>query len=296
MSDSVINQYETSVENGNPVELYMFTHVGVQYLYTSADVDITYIDGNNTYLFKSEYIKRGGDLKVGGSDSETCTINVKRTNSIAMLFQGSPPESPTDITIYRMHTNDSTKADVIMVGNISQCSLDGSEATLNATMESYMGKEIPRGKLQYYCNNTLFDANCGLDEELYTDVCKLDIGYTSLSVSSTDIGKKEDGYYTGGVIIMGDSIRQVLSHTGTTVTIKYPFPKSVITGSFTISAGCDALFTSCATKFNNTSEFTGVPYTEPTDSIKNPTGHGTYWISTGYIKRDTEGVTGKITL
>jgi len=37
-----------------------------------------------------------------------------------------------------------------------------------------------------------------------------------------------------------------------------------------------------------------VPYVAPTDSTKNPTGKGAYWIDNLVIQRDTDGFVGTI--
>jgi len=287
--------YEMTALDGSPVECFYFEYLGIIYTYTSADTAIKYSLNGTTYTFNPEYIKRGDTLKVGGSDSEACSINVKRTNPIAMLFQGSPPEATVQVRVGRIHLADTSKLDIIICGNVSQCTFDGSEAELTITVENYMNKEIPRGKLQYYCNNFLFDKNCMLNEDNYKITCYVDLGITSLSIRSSDLKAKPDGYFNNGVVVIGNSIRTVTSHIGDTIYLKYPINTESMLGSFTIVPGCDGIFRTCAVKYSNTLNFTGVPYTKPaSDDISK--GAVCYWIDSVAIKRDTNGLTGIISL
>ena len=75
---------------------------------------------------------------------------------------------------------------------------------------------------------------------------------------------------------------------------KYPFNKDSITGSFYALAGCDCLYKTCHNKFNNTDNFTGVPYCPPTNSEKHKNGVGAYWVDSLSIRRDTNGEIGTI--
>ena len=56
---------ETSVDNANPFELYLFTYKQNTYAYTSSQTGYTlFIDGA-FYTFNPEYIERGDNLKLG---------------------------------------------------------------------------------------------------------------------------------------------------------------------------------------------------------------------------------------
>ena len=93
---------ETSQQEGEPIEYYQFTYDGVDYCYTSSQ----YTRAKNGLTFNAEYIHRSDSLKLNTSDSgnETCTITVGRTNNIALLYQGAPPEQGSvRVQVYRFH-------------------------------------------------------------------------------------------------------------------------------------------------------------------------------------------------
>ena len=88
---------------------------------------------------------------------------------------------------------------------------------------------------------------------------------------------------------MGGSYRAISLHEDNHITIKYPIAESDKQGSFTAYPGCNGLFLTCHSKFNNTDNFTGVSYCKPMDPVKNRTGVGSYWINTSVITRGTDG-------
>lgn len=282
---------ELSVDSAEPIELYMFTYDGNIYSYTSsANSYIATIDGNSV-AFNAEYIKRSDNLKLGMSSStqETCIITVLRTNNVALLYQGAPPEQGTvNIQIFRVHGNESSDYIKIVDGVVSQVRFNGSEAELTITIESVLNRSVPRGRLSYYCQNTIYDSKCKLNEAdwgLKVGVDKLD----KLMIKSSTIAGYPDGYFTDGFIKMGNAYRQIRKHKGDTIYIKYPINVADREGSFEIWPGCDGIFKTCAERFKNTDHFSGIPYIQPYNAFKNPTGKGAYWVRSDVIVRDNEG-------
>ena len=147
---------EVSIEKAQPLELYKFSYNGIIYTYTSAQRPYT-IGG---FTFSPEYIHRSETLKLNTSNSEqeTCTITVSRTNNVALLYQGAPPEQDTvTVQIFRIHGTLSSDYIRILYGTISQVRFSGSEAILTITIENVFTKNIPVGTLSYFCQNNIFD-------------------------------------------------------------------------------------------------------------------------------------------
>ena len=285
------NTLETSIDDANPFELYLFSYNGATYTYTSSQNSYTlYIDGV-AHIFNPDYIERGDSLKLGSSDGtqETCTITVSRNNNVALLYQGAPPEEDSvSVTVYRVHGENSSDYAVILNGKISQLHFNGSIAEMTINVESVLKKNVPQGELSYFCQNCIYDSKCKLklaDYEIRYGVDFID----HLIIKSATLAGKSDGYYTDGFIKMGNAYRQIATHIGDTITIKYPISPADIEGSFLAYPGCNNLFTICASKFNNTDNFSGVPYIQPYDPFKNPTGKGAYWQNSEVIRRNTNG-------
>lgn len=285
---------ETSLEEAQPIECYIFSYLGTDYTYTTTYYSQTITINGALRTFVPEYIKRSDSLKQSdssGSD-DNCIITVSRSNPVAMLFQGTPPEQDTvKVQIYRIHGENNTEHTRILRGNVSQVKFSGSDAELTITIEHILTKEIPRGKLSYFCQNCIYDNKCTLNRADYEHKCWVDGSQWGLTITSSnlmDLGI--DGYYTDGYMKMGNSFRQIVKHSGTTITIKYPINLVDRQNVFYVYPGCNNLFTECHEKFSNTEHFSGIPYQQPYDAFKHPINKGVYWVDGNIVYRDTNGV------
>lgn len=283
--------YELSYDKAMPIELYMFTYNGVDYTYTSALRDREIVIDGDSYTFSPAIISRGPSLKLGNNQGsqESCDITVLRNNEIATLYMGAPPEEDSvRVQIFRTHNETGNDYVRLVDGIISQVRFSESYATITVNIENVLSRSLPRGKLSYYCQNCIYDSKCQLDENAYTIKVSAN-KFEKLTITSTTLSAYDDGYFNGGYIKMGNAYRQVVSHVGNNITIKYPIAPRDQEGMFTICPGCDGLFATCALKYNNTPNFSGIPYIEPYNAFINPAGKGAYWIRDDVIARDTDG-------
>ena len=279
---------EISVSSANPIELYKFSYNGVDYCYTSSQYT-QQVDG---VAYSPEYIERGSSLKLGdsGGTVETCTINVGRDNSIALLYQGAPPElSSITVQVFRLHGLGVSDAIKILDGVVSQVRFKDSIAELTITIENVLNRYIPRGTLSYSCQNCIYDEKCCLNEADYAFRCTVS-GWEGLTIYSSELRDKPSGYFTDGYMTMGNCVRAVTRHSDNLITIKYPITEVEKQGSFLIYPGCSQLFRICAERFGNTDNFNGVPYIQPYDAKRHATTRGTYWVNDNIVIRDTKGV------
>lgn len=299
MTESNIEKYETSVAEGVPVECYKFSHKGLEYLYTSAseDVELRIEDEEGltrTEKYFAEHIRRAGIRPGGAGGPKDCVITVSKDHAVAKLFQGPPPESAVSLTVYRLHKPEPGRFDVVLKARIGQAAFQGSECELTAMQENWLSKELPGGMNQYYCNNVIFDQNCGLDRAAHEVTVMID-KVEGLDLYSKDVAAFEDGYFIGGIVFYESYVRTITEHEGERLRIKYPF-QGTPHNKVKVLPGCDHLFRTCALRYNNAENFTGVPYVAPTDPEKNPAGRGAYWVDSLVVERDTDGFVGTITL
>lgn len=293
--DSQIKPEETSVDTGQPIELYVFMYGDINYLFTSDAQNITIpMSDGTTKTFYADTIQRE-NIKPGSSgSSEACIIRVDKDNSIAKLYEGAPPETAIKVFVYRLHANDLNRYDIVMRANITQVQFSDSECQLTCTMDAWLQKELPNGMNQYYCGHSIFDHNCKLQKSDFMISALID-KVDGAAIYSSAFAGYADGYFAGGRLYYGDSVRMIASHIGNCVILKYPFmetPRNTVS----VVPGCDQLFTTCAKRYANTLNFSGIPYCPPTDPEKNPTGQGAYWIDSLVIQRDTDGNVGTISL
>ena len=294
------DEIENSIEDGNPIELYMFTYKDTKYLYTSSQYNQSYLIGGEHYVFDAEYIHRSESLKLGDSSGtkETCEITVLRTNSIALLYQGAPPEEDSiRLQIFRVHGENNTDFIQMVDGIVTQVKFSGSEAVLTITIENILSRNIPKGTLSYFCQNRIYDSRCFLDMSKFGVKCYVKSRSNLTLYSDQLLVPQGDDYFVDGFIKMGNCYRQIITHKNNYVTIKYPITNSDLSGSFMAYPGCSNLFTTCARRFHNTDNFSGIPYIQPYNAYKHKVINDcAYWVDDAVIRRDTNGELGETKL
>ena len=231
------NTDELSINDGNPIEFYKFTYYDMVFSYTSSQ----YTQMVDEIAYSPEFIRRGDTLKLGdsGGTVETCTITVPRTNSVALLYQGAPPElSSVRVEVFRMHGETAIDKIKIIDGVVSQVRFHNSEAELTITIENVLNRYIPRGTLSYNCQNCIYDEKCNLKANDYLHHCYVNNWTTPLIIYSSNLREKPSGYFTDGYIKMGNSVRAVSKHEDNYVIIKYPINDVEKQGSFDAFPGC----------------------------------------------------------
>ena len=285
---------ERSIDSGEPIELYLFKYNNINYTYTTAQFSQKVVINGISYVFNPDYIKRGDSLKLSDSSTseETCTIEVNRLNSVAQLYQVAPPEQDTvSVEIFRMHGENNSQFVRILYGTIKQVSYEDSLATMTILVEDILSRNIPRGKLSYYCQNCIYDNKCTLKEKDYAHTCYIDGGMYGTRIYSSNLLEKPDGYFNDGFIKIGNTYRAIAEHKGEMIRVKYPIPKQDQLGQFVAYPGCSNLFEFCHSRFNNTDNFSGVPYILPFDVYThNSNDTVVYWINSAVISRDTNGI------
>ena len=130
-----------------------------------------------------------------------------------------------------------------------------------------------------------------MSKDDYELQCFIDGGVNGLRIFSTNLNEKPSGYFTDGYLKIGNSLRTVAKHESDWVLLKYPIPPSDRTvGKFTIYPGCNGNFETCAEKFSNTDNFSGIPYIQPYDVFRHPvTNDIAYWVNGKVVFRDTDG-------
>lgn len=283
---------EISIQDAQPIELYIFTYKNVDYTYTSSGYAKSAYINDKWFVFNPDYIKRGDSLKTGNSSGnvETTTITVSRSNNVALLYQGAPPEDDmVRVRVYRVHGYNDSDYALILRGVVTQVTFDGSYAELTITIENVLNRLIPRGRLSYYCQNIIYDNKCRLESDAFALQCYLDRSVNGLKLFSTNLRERPSGWAEQGFLKMGNSYRAIVRAENDWIQIKYPIRSSDWQGSFKVYPGCENTFATCARKFGNTDNFSGVPYIMPYNAFTHPTGKGVYWVYENVIYRDTGG-------
>lgn len=128
------------------------------------------------------------------------------------------------------------------------------------------------------CRYRLGDAGCGLNLASLTttgSVAGMLDGAGSRIIRASGIAPQSDGYYEWGILTFtsganngesGEVKTYVASTLDITLQLQLPY-RAAIGDTFSLTAGCNRLKTTCKTKFSNVVNFGGYPYVPTTDRV-----------------------------
>lgn len=264
--------FETSVEDGNIIELYQFTQGAVVSRYTNFNEDVIF-NGSSwlTTQISRDEIERA--IETGINDLK---IRLPLDNPIASQYIPNVPGKVIDVIIYRAHyTDPAEQILVVFEGYIAQAEFDGGlEATLTLQpFTSQFKRSAPRYTYQSLCNHVLYDAQCKIARGTFTHVGLLSgIDETLRTVTVNGVVGLGSDWAVGGWVAFpaggNDDQRLVVAQSGDTLTLLSNFASDVLGFNVDVFAGCAHDITTCNTKFSNVINFGGTPYVP----VKNPFG------------------------
>lgn len=261
---------ETSIEAGQPIELFQFALGSEVSYFTTNPTPVTY--SAITYIpleVRREALQFSQDTR-----AESLTITVPASTALVRKFINSVPGQQATLTILRVHRNDGAnqlvqffKGRVLTVG----FTLNGLEAEIAVVpITGELANTIPRFVFSQTCNHVLFDQGCTVASSLFRHQNEV-IGVAGTTISVQGLAAKGTGWANAGYIALpsGD-FRQIIQHTGDDVRVMLPFPSSPLGLTVEVFAGCDHSIATCKSKFNNVVNFGGYAWVP----LKNPFSTG----------------------
>ncbi len=265
---------ESSIESGEPVELFRFDYGNASFTYTSGDTTVQH--SGSTYT--PEPIRRSELQLTADMEKSLLKLTTTKNNEIVQLFTPGTLSAILFVTVYRQHTT-ATDANYVVLykGRVTSCNTSEVEAVL--TCEPIFTSLKRQGLRRTYepsCPLMLYSPACKVDKSLFAvtgPVSGFD-GKKQLTVAAAST--KADGWFTGGIVIAEGKPHMIANHIGSTLTLMRHMQGSTITGDVTLYPGCDHTRTTCATKFNNILNYAGFAWM----SARNPfTGDSVHWIT-----------------
>lgn len=253
---------ETSVESGQPVELYLFTIGSAPYAYSSAEDTIT----KSTIRYAPESISRT-EIKVSKEkEDDQVEITVPESNAFVQNFFDIPPGDRSTLTIREFHRTDGIEQIIISFkGFVQSVRFDkqGDEAIIIArSITSANARTGPRHTFQTGCNNHLFDARCGLSKaafEQFGTVAAVSGRFVTVTGIS-NIGGGSDYWQAGTIQALGEH-RLIYEQNLNVFTMLLPFRGATVGSTVRLLPGCKhRRVLDCATKFNNFGPSGGLNY------------------------------------
>lgn len=275
---------ETSTEEGQPVEFYLFSQkLGTDtFTYTSGTESIVYL--GKTYLPVA--ISRTEPKLSPKSTSGSMTLTLPKDNAFVVRYLGPFPPLPDKLTIYRTHSTDlASEVITFWEGDVKAVSFDGDKAKIAlSTLSERLAGAIPKRVFSYTCNHVLYDSLCQVGNSAHkseVDVVSIDAsnphiltvqdhtGTSFPTVSDRTTAAGDLTYFDGGYVDFlftgsggGTHSRSIVSYVDSTntLTLSHRISDLNVGGKLSLFAGCDHDVTTCQSKFNNVNNYGGFPF------------------------------------
>jgi len=262
---------ETSVYEGEPVEVYKFDREGIKiWRYTSADRDV--IVGGDIYL--AAPMKRN-DIE-GSQDVERTALKITMPADadFPRQFIASPPTDRISAEVRRYHQSDPEIA-FLWVGRVINVEHHEFEAiVLCESSISSLKRPTLRRIYQTTCPHLLYGPECALVQSAWGVDATLAAGTSGVTLVSSAFSGFAGGYFAGGFvqIVVSSNINRafISAHSGGTLTTGLPLQGAAVGLQVTAFPGCDHSLATCASKFSNSLNYGGFPYI-PTKNPMNGT-------------------------
>jgi len=244
------------IQQGAFAELYKIKAGDETWYYTSYEQEMVF-EGNT---YKKSPLKRGTITFDDRLKAQRIKISAPLADPMKKYIGNSPIE-PTEITVIRVFIDNPTFFKIIFRGEIIGITMVKGIAEIDCESSSLVFKnKLPPVVHQAFCNNRLYDSECGVDPNNFKVQTTVTISGNDLS--STDFSSKPNGWFTNGhVKTTYNDIRLITNHVGNTITLQIPFDSRMGTGAtVTAFAGCSKKPSECLNKFSNFANFKGMPF------------------------------------
>lgn len=246
------------------------------YRFTSFDVDL--VVGANTFLSTGLIFERGNIKRATGFKVDVMTLDVfsdtERLYSglpflqfthnggldgARLLLQRAfmPASAPTDTSAGVIHGFEGSL-------QINDLTRHGVRMEVRSNMEK-LNVMMPRIVYQPTCNNTLFDAACGLSKAAFEVAGSITSNSSDPRSVATNL-TNPDGYFSGGTLrfISGanaGALITVLGYAGGVFSLMQPLHGAILTGDNVVACpGCQRSTSECLGKFSNLANYRGQPF------------------------------------
>jgi uncharacterized phage protein (TIGR02218 family) len=239
---------ETSVESGQPVELYEI-RLGVDvFRYASGEDDI--VVSANTWT--AIPLKRSSIPISPEARTQPIEVTMPASNTFAQKYVASIPVSQATLQIFRVHRGDLTDTVLLFKGVVKTVK----------PVEGALAKAMPRIDFGAQCSHMLYDARCKVAPGAFRyQGTVATVSGSTITVTGLD-GSKGVGWATAGEVVRANGDRRlIIRHTATdTLQLLFPFEDTPLGETVDVFAGCDHSLATCQSKFANELNFGGTPF------------------------------------
>lgn len=272
---------ERGTATSRPAELYEFAGRDAQFLYTSAEDELTI--AGKAYA-PCPGLTRGGIAR--SADDRTRTLSVSLASNDPLVAVVSPAPRPYEVAVkvLRVQRDDPTLAATpIFNGHVRGATLDqdGRRATLAcAPITDYVVRAMPRFYFQSVCAHRLYDARCraSLFDHQIVGTCGAKVEAASgVTLTIAGVGASGMSFVGGFASILGTGDPRMVIKQGSVLTgdeddvvLLGPFFDDPVGQDVELQEGCNHLMNGdCANKFDRVVSFGGFAWVPTKDVFVN---------------------------
>ena len=273
---------ESSVESGQPIELFRIGNRETIFTYTSAQYRISY--NGETYVPRA--ISKTEDRIESLSARREITVKLPATDALVRRYIITPPAEADTIEIFRFHSSDGGSPEVAQIysGTISNCAVNkNNEGLLNARSNAaQLERKCLRQTCRASCNFIVFGNRCAVNSTdfqiqgtvaaISSDGLTIDVAggtnafaFTGLQLSAQY--SSDAGFLLGGTVERAGGLERRMIRGWTDLggnqarlTLLLPFSSLNLGGVVTVLAGCDQSLETCISRFDNSERYGGFRY------------------------------------
>lgn len=256
------SEFETSLQKAQPIRLYQFQRGPVKWGYTNANRNITH--QGITFRVVDGGISDDGIRQTEETQADTLNLTAPATLDVVQMFRVVAPGQTVTVTLFDLHFGDSGFL-MVWMGQIvgvrfkNEITADIQCQNLSASLE----RTGLRKTWSRICSHQLYDSSCNAPRNNFKTEGFID-RIDGANIGFANAAAKENGYYSGGYIEWisqyGLEQRGIEFHQADVLTI-YGGTYGLSAGQqLAIYAGCNRLFSTCQTRFNNSPNYGGSPH------------------------------------
>lgn len=254
--------FETSIDQGEPVELYEFIYQATFQRYTSSSKSQTM----GAITFAPFALMRSNFKSLASAFENPLEITAFQSFPPAEFFRLQAPSVSMAIRVYRKHELD-PDFKIAYVGRVigANWNNDGNEVILSCESDlvaferNFMRRQYQRG-----CPWVLYGPGCNLNAPDWRQTAPT-FAVSGKTLTAAAFAPFEDNYFAGGYIeyinsVTGiqeyNAVRSSASGVLQLALVPYGLPAAAEVRAY---PGCDHTIVTCDTKFNNRPNYGGQP-------------------------------------
>ena len=267
---STFQEAEISLEEANPVELYLFQKTdSSEFAFTNAEYPIS--DGIRSYTPIA--ISRTQPVQSNERKATNLTVKMNykevQSASFAETFIANPVEGTLGLTILRHHLTDTGNQFVqFWEGRVTSTAYneDGVLQLLCKGVKNIFLREGPNMTWGSGCQHLLYGTNCKLSQATFSRFNVIVDAITNgvqITLDPATLGSPIPDLVGGKMLkSSGLDARLIVAQSANIVTIQQPFRSDFVAGAtVNVTEGCDHTPNDCVNQFNNMRNYGGAPFT-----------------------------------